>query len=271
MHMIDRGRVRDAFGRQAHEYDAHAAVQKRVIVRFVKILEREESSPRRLLDVGSGTGMLLCALQDLFGDAMAIGVDLAPSMSRTARQKLAGRCNAHFVAADAEHLPFTAEGFDLVLSTSTFQWLTHLDKAFGEAFRVLAPGGLFCFSLFGGRTLYELRNSYREALAAAGCPGADRSHVFLSEGDVVAALERAGFEDCRARSEQDVEIHADVPSLLRSLKRIGAGSASPVGGRGLAGKRLMLDMMERYGKGYGKAAGIPATYEIIYGVGKKPL
>ncbi len=271
MHMIDRGRVRDAFGRQAREYDTHATVQKRVIARFVKMLEREGRSPRRLLDVGSGTGMLLCALREVFGDAVVIGVDLAPSMSRTANQKLAGRCNTHFLAADAEHLPFTAEGFDLVLSTSTFQWLTHLDMAFGEAFRVLAPGGLFCFSLFGGRTLYELRNSYREALAAAGCPVGDRSHSFFSEGDVAAALELAGFEDCRTMAEQDVEIHANVPSLLRSLKRIGAGSASPVAGRGLAGKGMIVDMMERYGKGYGKAAGIPATYEIIYGIGKKPF
>ncbi|HEY6874689.1 MAG TPA: methyltransferase domain-containing protein [Geobacteraceae bacterium] len=267
--MIDRRKVRDAFGRQAHEYDAHAAVQKRVIGRFMKILEAEGRAPRRLLDVGAGTGMLLGSLRHLYGDAFAVGIDLALGMNQAARQNLQtdGRCQV--MTADAERLPFAAESFDLVLSTSTFQWLTTLDAAFGEAFRVLAPGGLFFFSLFGGQTLHELRSSYRRALVAAGCPEDNRSHTFFSENDVTAALERAGLKNCRTLSEQDIDLHADVPFLLRTLKRIGAGSASPHTLRGLAGKRVMLEMMDGYRREYGKQSGIPATYEIIYGMGEK--
>jgi len=64
-------------------------------------------------------------------------------------------------------------------------------------------------------------------------------------------------------------VHEDVPSLLRSLKRIGANSASPITPRGLAGKRIMLDMMERYKDVYEMDSGIPATYEIVYGFGRK--
>jgi malonyl-CoA O-methyltransferase len=66
-------------------------------------------------------------------------------------------------------------------------------------------------------------------------------------------------------------VHDDVPALLRSLKRIGAGNASPITPRGLAGKRIMLDMMQRYKNEYGLGSGIPATYEIIYGLGRKAI
>lgn len=269
--MIDRRRVRDAFGRQAGEYDAYASVQKRVIVRFLELLKSEGRAPRRLLDVGAGTGMLLRFLRELYRDAFAVGVDLAPGMSRTARDNLETDGRTRILTADAEHLPFSAGSFDLVLSTSTFQWLAGLDSAFGEAFRVLTPGGLFCFTLFGERTLHELRISYRRALDAAGRRGEDRTHAFFSGEDVAAALKRAGFADCRVMSEQDIELHGDVSELLRSLKRIGAGSASPIVPRGLAGKRVMLEMMGRYREEFGSESGIPATYEIIYGVGRKVL
>lgn len=269
--MIDRRRVRNAFGKQAHAYDAHAAVQRRVIARFLELVKNEGLRPRRLLDVGAGTGMLLRSLREIYRDAFAVGVDLAFGMSRTARDKLKTDVGTHLLTADAEHLPFDAESFDLVISTSTFQWLTHLETALGEAFRVLAPGGLFCFSLFGDRTLHELRNSYRLANNGAGHPADERIHSFFPATDVIAALEHTGFSACRVKSEQELEFHGDVPALLRSLKRIGAGNASPVIQRGLAGKRVMLDMMERYQEEYGGESGIPATYEVIYAMAMKPI
>ena len=267
--MIDRKRVRDSFGRQAREYDHHASVQKRVLARFLEMLKREGISPRRLLDVGAGTGMLLRSLRTLYGHTSAVGLDLAVGMSRKARENLGTDRKTHFLAADAENLPFSDSVFDLVVSTSTFQWLSDLEPAFGEVFRVLAPGGLFCFALFAENTLHELKASYRSALAARGCLEHDRTHEFHSREDVLAALEGAGFTDRRVSFQQELDLHDDVPSLLRSLKRIGAGNASPPPGRGLAGRRLMLDMMQRYRDVYGKGAGIPATYGIIYGVCRK--
>jgi len=267
--MIDRGKVRQAFGRGAAEYDTHAVVQKRVIARFVELLKREDLAPRRLLDIGAGTGVLLRSLRELYGHADAVGIDLSIGMSRTARENLAANGSEFILTADAEQLPFVGASFDLALSTSTFQWLVDLKTAFGEVFRVLAPGGAFCFALFGGQTLHELRTSYRLALTAAGCQWEDRSHTFFTENEVTEALTWAGFGGCRVVTEFDIEMHDNVPSLLRSLKRIGAGSASPITLRGLAGKRVMLDMMETYRREFSRPLGMPATYEVLYGVARK--
>jgi len=266
--MIDRKRVRHAFGKQAGEYESHASVQKRVLARLVDILQGESLAPRRILDIGSGTGMLLRTLRGVYGDAWAVGVDHAVGMNIKARKCLGNDGRAHVLAADAEQLPFSPSSFDLVLSTSTFQWLEHPGVAFGEAFRVLVPGGLFCFALFGEGTLHELRNSYRYAAALNGGPE-NRVHTFLTGKQVASALRQAGFASCRVTSRMEVEFHENVPALLRSLKRIGAGNASPVRGRGLAGKRTMLAMMERYRHLYGGSNGIPASYEVIYGLGWK--
>lgn len=262
---INRDKVRDSFHRQATEYDSYAVVQCRVVEKIVGVLQAQQVAPKRLLDVGAGTGRLLAAVTDLYPEAGAVGVDLAPGMCRIASHNLAAK-RVHVVNADAEHLPFDSGCFDLVLSTSTYQWLHSLDEAFAEARRVLAPGGLFCFALFGERTLFELRASYKSVLK----DGTDRSHSFLGAAEVDAFLQQAGFMVENVSSELEVEWHPDVPELLRSLKRIGAGSTAPAAARGLAERRVMLEMMSAYRKAYGAEQGIPATYEVIYGLARKP-
>jgi len=261
---VNRDKVRDSFHRQAADYDAHAVVQCRVVEKIVGVLQAQLAAPARFLDIGAGTGRLLARVTDLYPQARAVGADLAAGMCRIAEQNLAGK-RVQIVNADAESLPFASGSFDLVLSTSTYQWLPSLDQAFAEARRVLAPGGLFCFALFGEKTLFELRDSYRSALKG----GVDRSHDFFSESEVLAALQRAGFPDAEASSELEVELHPDVPGLLRSLKRIGANSTAPLSTRGLSERRVMLDMMKAYRTTFGRDEGIPATYEVVYGLARK--
>lgn len=265
---IDRQKVRSSFHAQAHEYDRHAVVQKRVLDRLLRLLP-SGTAPRRILDIGSGTGALLQKLAALYPDSRLTGADMAFGMGLAARERVAGNCRIEFVTADAEHLPFAESSFDLVLSTSTFQWLERLEPAFGELKRVLRPGGRFCFALFGRQTLHELRDSYRSAIEKVGAGALDRTHSFKDSDDVAAALGVAGVEAEYLISELEVEDHPDVPHLLRSIRRIGAGNANPGGSRGLAERRVMMTMMEEYQRTFGTDSGIPATYEVIYGVGRK--
>lgn len=261
---IDRDKVRESFHRQATDYDRHAVVQGRVVEKVLGLLQAEHVTPSHLLDIGAGTGRLLARLTDLYPEAEAVGVDLAPGMCETAARNLAGR-RVRMVNADAEVLPFESDSFDVVLSTSTYQWLPSLDQAFAEARRVLKPDGMFCFALFGERTLFELRESYRAVLNG----GADRTHTFLPCSEVRAALERVGFTTPEVSSELEVEMHPDVPALLRSLKKIGAGSTAPASGKGFSERRVMLEMMQSYRARFGGEDGVPATYEVVYGVARK--
>jgi malonyl-CoA O-methyltransferase len=266
---IDRQRVKTAFHRQAGDYNSHARVQQRVVARLLERVQREVELSQRILDVGAGTGRLLAGLHRLNPQALTVGADLAFGMCRTARDNLPARDGVYLLNSDAEQLPFAEGVFDLVISTSTYQWLSRLETAFREAYRVLAPGGMFCFALFGELTLFELKSSYRQALGSEKRWGGDRSHDFFSAADVAADLGESGFSRKRVDTECEVEFHPDVPELLRSLKRIGAGNAAPVAVRGLAGRRVMLDMMAAYRREYGSPEGIPATYEVIYGLGWK--
>jgi malonyl-CoA O-methyltransferase len=65
-------------------------------------------------------------------------------------------------------------------------------------------------------------------------------------------------------SEDETEWHADVPELLRSLKRIGAQNSSSSRPAGLASRQTMQAMFDCYRTEFGEARGIPATYQVIY-------
>ena len=266
---IDRQRVCNSFHRHAEEYEAYADVQKRVVARLAGMLEGESLAPTDLLDIGTGTGMLLRALHDLYPMARLTGLDLALGMCRTARGGFNDSDRVEVLAGDAERLPFRGGAFDLVVSTSTYQWLEEPTAAFTEACRVLRTGGLFCCALFGEKTLHELRSSYRQAHEAVCHSEESRTHTFLSQERVHEALIRAGFAIPRTSSELEIEHHADVPALLRAIKRVGAGNAGPAKGRGLAERRIMLEMMDIYRREYAADGFIPATYEVIYGIGRK--
>lgn len=261
MNRVDRARVSAAFSRGAAAYDARAGVQARVRAQVLALADQAAPAARRALDVGCGTGRLLADLGAARPGLRAAGVDLALGMCRAAR---AAAPRAVVAAGDAEALPFPEGAFDLVATSSTFQWLQTLEPALGECRRVLAPGGRLVLALFGERTLRELKESWRAA--AGGAP--DRTHRFFTSGDVARALEAAGLGLLHLSEEEVVEHHPDARAVLRALKAIGAQNATP-GGAGLAGRRTTLETIRRYEAVHGGSQGVPATWHMVYAVASR--
>lgn len=266
---IDRNRVKKAFNSHAEQYESMALVQKRVTERFLERFMRQGALPESVLDVGAGTGRLVSSLKENLPQASITGIDLAYGMLSCAKKRSVGCAAAMLVCGDAEALPFRSSSFDAVVSTSTYQWLNPLDTPFVEVWRVLKPGGRFCFALFGEMTLYELRDSYNRAMSLLHKSPTDRTHRFASCVEVVAALNSANFGEINVFAELEVAMYPDVSSLIRSVNGIGAGNAAQNAPAGLAGRGLMLRMMELYRESYGTADGIPATYQVLYGSGTK--
>lgn len=263
MNRVDKRRIRASFSRSAAAYDARAGVQRAVQERVIALVAEAAPAARFALDVGAGTGALLARLAAARPGLAATAVDLSPGMAAAARARLPGLGVA---AGDAEALPFRAGAFDLVVSTSTFQWLPRLEPALAETRRVLAPGGTLVLALFGARTLHELKAAWR---AAAGEGAPDRTHAFFSREDVAAALAAAGLEPRALHEEEIVEQHPDARAVLRALKELGAANAVP-GARGLGGRRVTLEMLGRYEARHGAPAGVPATWHVVYAVAAAP-
>jgi ubiquinone/menaquinone biosynthesis C-methylase UbiE len=119
------------------------AIRVQIYANLLKELENAGVNPKRILDVGCGTGVLLRTLADRYPDAELHGLDISPGMLREARAKLSEDFQADFRQGAAEDLPYEDGHFDLVLSTICFHhWHSRVD-GLREVHRVLAPGGLF--------------------------------------------------------------------------------------------------------------------------------
>lgn len=268
---VDRKRVQSSFHRGAEAYDQHTPVQQRVLLQLMQqICQYPLAADATILDIGCGTGRLLELLGQHVPNAALTGLDLAPNMLQQAAERLPS--TVRLAQGDAEQLPFADNSFQMVLSSSTFQWLDALPCCFGEVRRVLEPEGHFVFSLFGKGTLCELQESWRQALLHAGRETAEQHtgvHSFHDSEQVRHALELAGFRDVVVWSELEQVWYPDVPHLLQAIKRIGAGTSRPPSGGGLGWRRVLHEMAAIYAERFGSECGVPASYAVIYGVGRR--
>lgn len=107
--------------------------------RFTDILRRREAN---VLDLCCGTGDMTFALHRRAGaeGAALLGADFAHPMLQRATLKSRGT-RLRWVEADALHLPFPSERFQLVTSAFGFRNLANYDAGLAEIYRVLAAGG----------------------------------------------------------------------------------------------------------------------------------
>lgn len=271
MGLIDRQRVQSSFHRGALEYDQHTPVQQRVLLQLIQRLEQLQfAANASLLDIGCGTGRLLELVGQCLPGTGLTGLDLAPNMLQQAAARLGDK--ARLIQGDAEQLPFADGSFQLVLSSSTFQWLESLQQCFEEARRVLEQDGYFLFSLFGEGTFFELRESWHQALLNTGrIDGAASydTHRFHSCEQVWHDLELAGFREITVWSGLEQVWYPDVPHLLQAIKRIGAGTARPPSGGGLGWRRVLHEMAAIYCKRFGTPDGVPLSYTVVYAAGRR--
>jgi arsenite methyltransferase len=97
-----------------------------------------------VLDVGCGAGFDAGVAARLVGPTgQVVGVDVTPEMVIRAWEFATRLPFRHlsFQVATAESLPFPDRFFDLVTSNGVFNLVIEKDRAAGEIFRVLKPGG----------------------------------------------------------------------------------------------------------------------------------
>lgn len=103
-----------------------------------------QSQPRRILDLGCGTGSTTLMLRQAFPQAQVIGLDLSPYMLVRAEHKaIAANLDIQWLHGDAENTGFTDASFDVVTASLLFHETPEAvsQAILCECFRLLKSGG----------------------------------------------------------------------------------------------------------------------------------
>jgi len=101
---------------------------------------------KRILDIGPGNGIGLRMASQLLKTKYALGVDLTHQLVCNASNNFYVENQVNFIQGDAEQLPVESESFDLITNIESSHLFPSIELFFEEVFRVLAPGGFFCYT-----------------------------------------------------------------------------------------------------------------------------
>jgi len=163
-----------------------------------------------VLDLGSGAGFdCFLAAKKVGKTGKVIGVDMTPEMLEKARENAekSGFENVEFRLGEIENLPVADGSADIIISNCVINLSTDKKRVFGEAYRVLKPGGRLMVSDIV--LLKPLPKEIRASIAAyVGClAGASM------RGDYLKLIEKAGFKGTKVVDETPfpVELMSNDP------------------------------------------------------------
>ena len=145
-----------------------------------------------VLDLGSGGGFdCFLAARQVGDTGKVIGVDMTPDMVSKARMnaKKIGTNTVEFRLGEIEHLPVADNSADIIMSNCVINLSPDKQKVYGDAFRVLKPGGRLAISDVVATAPLPDEIQQDLALLSACVGGA------ATIDDTVKMLDEVGFQD----------------------------------------------------------------------------
>lgn len=252
-HLVDKELVASCFKTSAATYEENAIVQKEISRQLIALLQRyEQISYKRVLEVGCCTGNLT----HILSDSLSIGViyvnDLIAEFCNVTKNRideLVGRVITLPGDIEKNILP---PNLDLVISSSTFQWMVDLPGLLKNLAKVLNPTGHLAFSIFSPGTMEEI-----SSLSGRG--------LTYHTNDQLVEMLINHFQVLSIHSETRRLYFPSFRAVLRHIRQTGVGGVES--SRWSLGK--LKEFERRYLARYLSEDGLPVTYVATFVLAQK--
>jgi arsenite methyltransferase len=163
----------------------------------------------RVLDLGCGTGFPTLELAQVYGTSCVVtGIDIWKEaiLRAQAKQRAYQITNVELLAADAAHLPFPDQEYDLIVSHLGINNFDDPEAALTECFRVAKPGATLVLTTNPSGHMREFYSLFREVLLELGRPAylerLERNEAHRgTRVSLVGMLQAAGFGVIRVQED----------------------------------------------------------------------
>ena len=170
------------------------------------------SAPRRVLDVGCGTGLLAVRLAHELPGASIAGCDFSHGMLVHAH---AHGERVAWIQGDAQRLPLHDASADAIVSTEAFHWFPDQRRALAEFFRVLVPGGRLLVAIV------NTPNDVVRSIVRIGSRVVGQPFDWPTRAEMRALFEEAGFRVEAQRRVFRIPAGLTLPPVLTIAARPG--------------------------------------------------
>ncbi len=250
---VDKKLVAESFRASGLTYEGKAVVQQQLSKLLVKMLgDHGGKNYTNILEVGCGTGYLTELLCREFSVETIYINDIVEDFCLKTYDRVGYTSRQVFpLPGDIEVIEL-AEGFDLVVSSATFQWMSDLKSLMSKIYSSIRPGGYLAFSIFAPGTMEEI-----SSITGAGLP-------YLDNGELKEIVE----EEFQLEFFDTLTTRLYFPSVRAILKHIRQTGVGGVG-RSHWTVRSLRDFEDKYRKRYQTAEGLPVSYHATFVVAKR--
>lgn len=244
---FDKTIIKSRFENAASTYEQEGLIQGRIARRLNELLPDVSTGEcHEILEIGCGTGKLTRLLVERFPQARFTINDLSPAMKHHIERLPFEQFD--FVAGDAEQENFSGP-YDLIVSSSTIQWFTDLEKFLKRISSRLSNSGTIAFSSFIAGNLPEIR------------PLTTTEMPYWEYGALKQLFGQYFQLDTFVQEEYTLRFDTPV-ELLRHLRDTGV--------TGTSGNRHQgLNFIKRYRETFGEVQEITLTYRPVYVIAHK--
>ena len=232
-----------SFSKFVKSYEHHAALQKSMAKRLAVFLEGEQA--KTILEIGCGTGFFTKYLLALPFQNLILN-DLSNAMINLLRQNIDLPKNVTLSIGNAERLIFSQT--DLIVANAVFQWFQNPTQTLIGFSNIMNENGKLIFSVFGPKTLKELRKISR----------VNSPTKLLTQSGWEKIITKAGLRIVKAESELRKITFPSALALIRNLQQSGTAPTQ------LLNTGKLRKVIRQYDKIFTSNQGVYSTWEIYY-------
>ena len=246
----DKDLIKLRFEQAATTYEQHAQVQSLVAERLLRLLAltAEVTTAPRILEIGCCTGLLTEKIAERYPDMTHLTAsDLVDAFEHCLCSKGVLRCKqVTFLAGDIETVALP-DTYDLIISSSTLQWVHNLSRLSGKLSRHVKKNGVLAISLYGEDNMQEIRS-----MTGMGLDYLDLDQLKMVLGE--------HFQIIAADQSRETLWFPDALAVLQHLRATGVNS---IGQKAWTRKQLRAFLAE-YTERFSSAEGVRLTYHPMY-------